>query len=223
MKRLCRCVLMVACAVGGAVPSWGQSLNVFEHAETVPQELAAPVRDRLVDGGTRVERGETIIELWWVESMPLTQPADDGDPSWAAVEEGSLVGAVRLSDSYRDIRGRTIPAGLYTLRLGIQPDNGDHIGISPNREFLLLNPIAEDTGPEPIAHNDLIEVSKLTVGVSHPAVWSLDPLVTDAEVMTVEITDDGFESVVAEVPVKHDGATAGRLRFGLVLIGRIEA
>ena len=53
--------------------------------------------------------------------------------------EGSVVGGNardrRLSS---DIRGKVVKPGVYTLRYALQPQNGDHLGAAPNREFLLL-------------------------------------------------------------------------------------
>ena len=84
----------------------------------------------------------TTLDFWFVTSLPLQA---GGAPSWQQTEEGTIVGAVRVSAVYRDIRGRTIKPGTYTLRYGIQPANGDHLGVSPFREFLLLSPAAADT------------------------------------------------------------------------------
>jgi hypothetical protein len=143
--------------------------------------------------------------------------------SWTHVEEGTLVGAVKLSADYRDVRGRVIKTGVYTLRYGIQPANGDHLGVSPYREFLLLSPAAVDTDPAPRGHDGTVEISKQAIGGSHPGVWSLDPPVAGGEALKAHQTELGHDAIVMEVPTVRDGKPAGPLRFGLVLIGRIEA
>ena len=37
------------------------------------------------------------------------------------MKEGTLVGAVKIDKDFRDIRGRVIKAGTFTVRYGIQP------------------------------------------------------------------------------------------------------
>ncbi len=192
-----------------------QTLTGAPLAEAPPDTLAAPVRAALAASGTRVTSGDVSLDFWWVKQLPV---AAADDVTWMQVAEGALVGAVRLSAAYRDIRGRTIKPGVYTLRYGIQPADGDHLGVSPYRDFLLLSPAAEDTGVAPTGHDGTIKMSRDTVGASHPAPWSLDPPVTSAPLLSTG-TDMDLTYIVFEVPTTG----AKPLRFGLVLIGRIDA
>ena len=155
------------------------------------------------------------LDFWWVKSLPVQAAAD---VTWMQVDEGSLVGAVRLSAAYRDIRGKTIKPGVYTLRYAVQPSDGDHLGVSPYRDFLLLSPAAEDTGDTPTGHDGTIKMSRDTIGASHPAPWSLDPPVTSEPLYSTG-TDMDLTYIVFEVPTTG----AKPLRFGLVLVGRIDA
>jgi hypothetical protein len=192
-----------------------QTLTGAPLAEAPPDALAAPVRAALAASGTRVTSGAVSLDFWWVKQLPV---AAASDVTWMQVAEGSLVGAVRLSAAWRDIRGRTIKPGVYTLRYAVQPADGDHLGVSPYRDFLLLSPAAEDTGGAPAGHDGTIKMSRDTVGASHPAPWSLDPPVTSAPLLSTG-TDMDLTYIVFEVPTTG----AKPLRFGLVLIGRIEA
>ena len=56
--------------------------------------------------------------------------------------------------------GAVIKPGVYTLRYGVQPDNGDHLGVSPHRQFLLISPAADDRNPAPQGHDGTVELSK---------------------------------------------------------------
>jgi hypothetical protein len=193
------------------------ALSVSKHTDAPPPELAPAVRSLLAPSGARVAAAATTLDFWWVKTLPLKGA---GAPSWQQVDEGTLVGAVRVSAVYRDIRGRTIKPGVYTLRYGIQPANGDHLGVSPFREFLLLSPAAADTDVAPTGHEGTVELSKQTIGGSHPAVWSLDPpALTDAAPLSARTNDAGHEAVIFEVPT----ASGTPLRFGLILVGKIEA
>ena len=189
-------------------------LTGAKHSDAAPPELAAAVTATLAPGGVRATVGANTLTFWWVKELPVKSATR----AWSEVQEGTLAGAVKIEKDFRDIRGRVIKAGTYTLRYGIQPANGDHLGVSPFREFLLLSPAAADTDPRPRSHDEAVDLSKQTIGGSHPAVWSLDPPSAPDPPLTVHTTELGHKALVMEVPV-----AGGVLRFGLVLIGKIEA
>jgi len=110
-------------------------------------------------------------------------------------------------------------AGVYTLRYALQPVNGDHLGVSPFREFLLASPAAIDRRAEATGYHEAVNLSRQAIGSSHPAVLSIDPPVATAGAGTVTTNEAGHTMVVVEVPVSGGGV----LRFGLVLVGRIDA
>jgi hypothetical protein len=190
-------------------------LSGTKHTDAVPADFAGPVAAKLAPGGVRATVRANTLTFWWAKEIPLKAAA----PAWSDVPEGTLVGAVKIEKDFRDTRGRVIKAGAYTLRYGIQPANGDHLGVSPFREFLLLSPAKQDADPAPPSHDGLVDLSKQTIGGSHPAVWSLDPPVaTDAPLTVHANTELELKALVMEVP-----AIGGTVRFGLVLIGKIEA
>ena len=220
MKRFVKSIASVVLIAASVVSLAAfQGIEAQLHKEPVPQEVAAPVAATLIAGGVRAVASGVTIDFWWVKGLQVSAaPA-----TWAAVAEGSLVGAARIGGDFRDIRGRVIRAGVYTLRYAVQPDNGDHLGTSPFRDFLLLVPAALDTGAAPLGHDGTVDLSKRTVGGSHPAVWSIDPPMTAEAVSGKHTTELGHQAVIVEVPCVRDGAAVGGLRFGIVLIGRIDA
>ena len=197
-------------------------LTATAHTTPVPDGLAKPVAALVAPGGVRVvgAKGPVTLDFWWVAGLPMKEGST---VAWSDVEEGTLVGAVNISADYRDIRGRIIKAGLYTLRYGIQPQNGDHLGVSPFRDFLLVSPAGVDKDPAPHGHDGTIELSKQAIGGSHPGVLSIDPPVTTAAPLSLHKTELDHDAVIMEVPVTRSGKPAGTLKFGLVLVGRIEA
>ena len=185
------------------------------HDEAAPADLAPAIRALIAPGGARATVSGTQIDFWFVKALPLKKTV----LSWTVMEEGTLVGAVRLSSEARDIRGRLIKPGTYTLRYGIQPQNGDHLGVSPFRDFLLLSPAAIDTNAAARGHEPTVEMSTKTAGGSHPAVWSIDPPLATGAALTTHTTELGHTALVVEVPTSG----AGTLRFGIVLVGRVDA
>jgi hypothetical protein len=196
-----------------------QLIDAQSHTQPIPADLAAPISGALKAGSVRAMISGVTLDFWWVKALEFTGTP----PAWPAVPEGTLVGAVRVDGDFRDIRGRAIKPGVYTLRYGIQPDNGDHLGTSSFRDFVLLVPAALDTGVAARGHDATVDLSKRTVGGSHPAVWSLDPPATTEPVLGAHTTELGHHAVIVEVPCVLDAKPAGALRFGIVLVGRIDA
>jgi hypothetical protein len=203
------CILILALAL---VPALANDVSVTKHAKAVPGEIAAPVQTLLAPGGATAKVGANTIDFWWVKSL------DAKGKDWSAVPEGTLVGAMKTSAAFRDIRGRTIKPGTFLLRFALQPQNGDHLGVSPHREFLLATPAAEDKDPSALGHEPAVDLAKKSINISHPAVLSLDPPVSTGVPLAVTTNDAGHTAVVFEVPT-----AGGSLKFGLILVGLIEA
>jgi len=182
----------------------GAGLSGVKHTDPVPTDIAAPVAAKVAPGGVRATANGATITFWWVTDLP--------GAAWADVPEGTLVGAVKLDKDVRDIRGHVMKAGVYTLRYGIQPANDDHFGISPFRNFLLVSPAAVDKDPATVDHDGVIALSRQTLGGKHPAVLSIDPPAAKDAALAVYTTDLGHKSLIVEV---------GKLKFGIVLIGKI--
>jgi len=179
-----------------------------------PDEIAAPIR-ALLGPAAKITAGATTLDFWWITSLVVK---DGGPVEWAQVAEGALIGAVRVSGAFKDIRGKAVKPGVYTLRFGLQPQNGDHLGASPFREYLLLSPAAADTDPKPLGFEGTVAISKQTIGASHPAALSLDPPIATAAPLTTTTNELEHKGIVFEVKT----STGKPLRFGLILIGVIE-
>src|SRR5687767_8979914 len=191
------------------------ALSAARHSEPLPPEIHSSVAAQLTASGVRASVDGTTLDFWWSTGIPVS---GSDAPAWTAVPEGALVGAVRISRDFRDIRGRVIKTGVYTLRYGIQPDNGDHLGVSPHRQFLLVSPAADDKDPAPQGHEGTIELSKGSIGGSHPGVLSIDPPAAASQpLLSVHKTDLDHQAVIVEVPATRDGKPAGTLKFGIVL------
>ena len=208
-----RAAVALATVLLVTAPAWAQQIVVSTHADPPAAEIAAPLGGLLANGGGRAQIGDTTLTFWWVKSLAVT-----GAPEWANVAEGAVVGAVQISTPFRDIRGRTIKPGVYTLRYAVQPQDGDHLGVSSFRDFLLLSPAVVDQDPAPAGHDGAVNMSKKTIGASHPGAWMLNPPTTGDAVLSTGDNDMRLHYVVFEVPT-----TGGALRFGLVLVGKVEA
>jgi hypothetical protein len=193
-----------------------QSITVTTAAVSIPPELAPPVAAAMSSDVVTVTTGTTKLEFWWVKSLPLRE-GTPGAPSWADVPDGSLVGALRLGANWSDIRGYTVRPGVYTLRFALQPQNGDHMGISPNREFLLPAPAADDLTLDPVGYDGAVALARKTSRRAHPAAISVDPPSSSGRPLSAATNDLGHQVVIVSVT-----ASAGALTFGLVVDGTID-
>jgi hypothetical protein len=195
----------------------GQSLVAAKGSDAAPPELTAAITAALAPGSVSVKSGDVQLDLWWVKAIALTK-APEGAPAWGDVSDGTLVGAIRVSAPWSDIRGYVVRPGVYTLRYARQPANGDHLGVSPNREFVLMSPAAADTTPDPVGYKGAVDLSKQTVRRAHPSALSLDPAAANAAPLSPVKTDLDLEGVVFSVPT----SAGPSLTFGLILRGVIQ-
>ena len=195
-----------------------QSLVATRGVEPPPSDLNAAIAATLAPGSVAVKAGDLAVDWWWVKAIALAKPPSGAAASWADVGDGTLVGVIRVAAAWNDIRGYVVKPGVYTLRYALQPANGDHLGVSPNREFVLMSPAAADTSADPVGYKDAVALSKQTVRRAHPSALSLDPPVTTTPPLSPVKTDLGLEGLVFSVPTSNGGA----LSFGLILKGVIQ-
>ncbi|MBI4476345.1 MAG: hypothetical protein HY654_04175 [Acidobacteria bacterium] len=197
-----------------AVENAAQDLPVTSHTHPCPEELPAAIKAIISPGGVTVRVRAATIEFWFVKQLAV-----GGKAEWEAVPEGALVGALRTSGPYADLRGRTLKPGVYTMRSGLQPEDKDHFAVWPHRAFLLVSPAVSESTAEPVGHQGAVDLAKQATGIAHPAVLGLNPLTTSDPLFQVQTPSPGFKSVVVEVPT----STGAPLRFGIVVSGRVRA
>jgi hypothetical protein len=199
------------------IAAHAQGFAIAPHAEPPPGDLADPIEALMATGGQRVRVGPITLDFWWVKTLPLT-PESRG-VSWAAVAEGTLVGAVTLSAPYPDARGQTVPPGIYTLRYAIQPRTDDGPGAAATGNVLLLGPVAEDDNTDPLGRDDAVALARQTPGASSPPAWRLETSGGAAE--SAQAAGGGQTAIAITLPVSREGADVGALAFDIVLAGPI--
>src|SRR5207302_915540 len=96
--------------------------------------------------------------------------------TYRELKETSVVGAVRIDQAWTDYRKQKIKTGVYTMRLGFQPMDGDHQGKSQYTEFLLLSASEKDKSADTMTPKMLVEMSMKSIDAGHPAVFMLFPV-----------------------------------------------
>jgi hypothetical protein len=183
-------------------------------AEGPPATLADPIKATLGEKGYRVldESGKPYVDVWVRKDAPAK--AKPSGPSGAVqypfLSEGELLGAVRYAGEGHDFRDQPIPTGVYTLRYGLQPENGDHLGVSLFRDFALVVPGAKDTSAEDLSAAKLEARSAEAAGSTHPGVLMLlaPPAESKGEPAMVHDQEANTWGVVVPLGVKVEGEAA---------------
>jgi hypothetical protein len=159
------------------VPLFFLPLAVFaqkaEPGGAPPAEVAPAIAAVLQKTGTKItNNGATYCEIWFRTDKP-TGPKSTEENITLPLPQGALLGVIRFAGNGSDRRGQTIKPGVYTLRFGIMPINGDHQGAAPQRDFLLMSPAADDKDLNSTpGFEALVAMSRKASGTPHPAVLS---------------------------------------------------
>ncbi|MCI0699482.1 MAG: hypothetical protein L0241_00155 [Planctomycetia bacterium] len=187
-----------------------------------PKELSEAVRDTLDKKAMDVfnEKGKLFCTVWAVKSLDSKATPEQAKAGlkYTHLEETTVVGAVKFADTWVDYRKQKIKPGVYTLRLGLQPMDGDHMGTAPYNEFCLLCPADQDKKPELLDVKELYELSGKSTARKHPALMMLFPNKTAAEAPAVEAKPKEHVVLSYRVPTKA-GTEKSHLGFSLTIVG----
>ena len=193
--------------------AWAQDYKL-ETISTAPSGLPAAYDSVIQTQGYRVTGPNgPWCEIWFRNSIPTgAKPADDSIVF--PIPQGTLVGILRFPSEGADRRGQTIKAGIYTMRYSDFPVDGSHQGVAPQRDFLLLTPIANDPDPSATPGFDqLVKMSTKASGTPHPAVFS------------IEISSASkFPSITAEgdTPDQVLNVKIGSLQLAMIVVGKVQ-
>lgn len=162
------------CALALAAMSTLSAQMKVEPAGPPPAEASALAASLSKDGlKVMKEDGSVLCEMWFVQSVP-GGGATEESASFAGAPQGALFGVVRFAARHSDRRGQTIKPGIYSMRYSLFPLNGDHQGVAPQRDFLLLSPVEMDPGPDAKPRfEQLVVLSQKASGTPHPLVFSV--------------------------------------------------
>lgn len=144
-----------------------------------PDAVAKDIRASLSDSGYQVAdaEGKVYAEIWWRKGVPAKgEPSGPNGPIlYPILETGELLGVLRFPGEGYDFREQPIKEGVYTLRYGLLPENGAHLGVSEYRDYALLVPAADDQDLKRETMADLQKRSMKSSGTNHPGVLMLGP------------------------------------------------
>jgi len=219
----------IGLALGAAAVGLGDEVATPLKAEPLneapPEALSEAIRSALETSGVRVvdADGKPFADLWLVRSVaaPAAPSGPEGAVLHPYLKAGQLIGAIRLASEIGDYRAQPILEGVYTMRYGLQPLDGDHLGVSTYRDYVLLSLPEEDTEAGVVGEEDLEFLSTGASGTTHPAVFMLAPAPEGTEPPAV-VRDEEEDrwGVVAPLTVELPDNETATAPIQLVLLGR---
>jgi hypothetical protein len=159
----------------------------------------------------------SFCEVWFRATVPAGK-TDASGAVYTTLPEGALIGVIRFAKTTNDFRGQSVAAGSYTLRYAVHPTDGNHMGISPIRDFLLLVPIAADSNPDAlIKFEELVKLSAKAAGTNHPAALSM--AMPDASAAAPSVMTDEHNHTVFAAKIK---TAAGETPIAFIVKGQAE-
>ncbi len=116
----------------------------------------------------------SIVDLWLRKDIPNSGKKEAEGALFPELAPSTMIGVFGFAKGGSDFRGQAIPAGYYSMRYELLPNDANHLGVSPNRDFVLLVPIGSDPDPKAeFKYQELIALSRKATGSSHPAPFSI--------------------------------------------------
>src|SRR5262249_38363792 len=112
----------------------------------VDQSASESVRGALETTGYKVllDGGTEICQIWLRKGLPSLTKTEVQGAIFTSLGNSAFIGVITFPAKTTDYRGQAIKAGSYTLRYAVHPADGNHMGIAPDRDFLLMVPVSID-------------------------------------------------------------------------------
>lgn len=211
-------LLFVVAVIALSATATSAQYKLASSTAAPPSDLPAALQGAISSNAIEVSGASgPYCEIWLAKSVP-TAPTPDTSlgVNFGQIPQGALIAVVKFDIQGADYRNQPIKPGVYTLRFGLQPVNGDHQGVSPYRDFLLAAPASADTSTAPVAPDALYNLSRKASGTGHPSVWSLVPA-DEAPATLPAIAHQQEES--DQWVVFFQAPLATPVKMGLVVVG----
>ena len=172
MPRSKFAAVLLLCATLASAQT-GKVENLTSLGDTSPSSEVKKVLD---SKGYRLslDDGTVVCDLWLRKTIPGQPKKDVPGAIYTQFADSALIGVISFSQAATDYRGQSIKTGTYTLRYALMPNDGNHLGVAPNRDFLLLVPASSDSDPDKsYKFDDLVNLSRSATTTHHPAPLSL--------------------------------------------------
>ena len=171
MRKYCLAAFFAVVAISSALAAKLDSIPM-------PKDSPVPeaVRQVLEPNGYQItlDDGSVLCDIWLRKDLPNSGKKEAEGALFPELAPSTLIGVISFPKAGSDFRGQAIPAGYYSMRYELLPNDANHLGVSPNRDFVLLVPIASDPDPKAeFKYQELTALSRKATGSSHPGPLSI--------------------------------------------------
>src|SRR5271169_1208053 len=181
-----------------AVFAYAAGPNVTRIGALEGSGASSDMNQAIEDKGYRIVLDDGWTTEFWLARTLGAEAKGSPGALYPELSNGEFIAIVSFPKGTTDYRGQAIPAGAYSLRYQYLPQDANHMGVSPNPDFLLAIPLAADPKPaDVVSFKELVSLSTKTTGTAHPAVIAMAPagepasVVKDEQGMTVLTVDLG--------------------------------
>ena len=196
-------------------------LSVQVSDKEPPKEIGESIRKMLPPKSVQLLNGDRpVFEFWFNPEVPLKSKPGSIEKALGVIQETTLLGAATVGSGQRDYKDNEIPAGVYTMRFGLQPQDGDHLGTAEYPYFAVLIPAKNDTQLDGITtYKAMAKASGKDTASGHPLVLSLRPASSgNGDVPKLNEPAADHKSLRVKVPAKA-GEEKTTIVFELVFKG----
>jgi len=147
--------------------------------EKVTPEIASTMGAMVYE----IFKGEDLVyRFWFRKGIPLSTNPEKSEMAVDQFIQPTLIGIVEVPKEGRDYRDDELFENVFTMRYGLRPDDGNHLGTSDYRHFGVLIPAEQDqklNGME--GYKSMVKASSHDTISDHPVILSLRPAEGDVE------------------------------------------
>ncbi len=172
--KLATMLILFCCMVSSSAAEF--KLKVSENK--IPDQVATSIASTLEGKTYEIMKGDDLIyRFWFRKEIPLSSKPDTPEDALAAFIQPELIGIVEVPEESRDYRDDELFKNIFTIRYGIRPDDGNHLGTSDYRHFAVLIPAKMDKELDGIdGYKSLVKKSSSDTISDHPVILSLRPV-----------------------------------------------
>ncbi len=218
LKFLLSCGVVVA--LTSSIPAADLTLKTED--KPPPMELSAEMKGALQPKSLSLLNGDKpAFEFWFRSSLPLAAAPESPAKSLDSLKQTAVLGAVRITGDARDYRDDELAAGVYTIRFGLQPSDGNHLGTADFAYFAVLIPSKYDPKLDGIPdYKAMVKASSRDTSTGHPLILSLRPVSSPPDTLpALSEPAPAHKAVRVRLPGKAGEAKAD-LVFDLVFEGK---
>ncbi len=192
----------------------------------LPAALGESIKAELQDQALVISRADKpVYQVWLRKEIPFKTVPESPAKALNALGQTTLMGAIAVIADERDYRDDELYQGVYTIRFGLRPEDGNHLGTSEHLYFAVLIDAKNDKELGKITKSrQLVKASSKTSATDHPMILSLFPVKeADSEALSVHEPAPEHQAIRLSIPATNpDGSKASPLVFDLVVAGMAD-